>query len=305
VIGAAVPVAADDSGFNFLRIPASARSAALGGAGVSFLEGASSLYANPAGLSDPEGEATSTAPWGLAGEASLTHHEALGDLRQDVVTVDLTKGPDAIAMSFNTLYSEGIDLRDPTGALQGTFGLTDIYAGGAVGRTLGGGWRLGGSVAYVSETIAGAKASTWSAGFGARLDLPSVKGLSFGLAALNLGPDAQFKLTDGNPGEKFSLPAAVAGGVAYTGRLGSDARVLVAGEARKARNEDFIGQGGVEFAYSVLAVRGGTRVRSDNTDFTAGLGLRAGRFHFDYAFVTFGSDVADTHRAELSVNFGL
>jgi hypothetical protein len=305
-IGFSTPAAAqDNSGFNFLRVPAVARSAALGGAGASFLDGASAFYNNPAGLSDPSGEATSTAPWGVAGEASLTHHEALGGLRQDVVTLGAAKGPDALALSFNTLYSESIDLTDPTGALQGTFGLTDIYAGGGIARTLGGGWRIGATAAYVNESIAGAQADTWSFSAGTRFDLQSVPGLSFGLAVLNLGSDAQFRLTDGTPGEKFSLPTAVSGGASYAGTLGKNSRFLVVGEARKASDEDLIGQGGLEFGYSMIALRGGGRIRSESTDITAGFGIQAGRFQFEYAFVTFGSNVDDTHRAELAVDFGL
>jgi hypothetical protein len=297
--------AQDNSIFNFLRLPANARSAALGGAGVSFMDGATSFYSNPAGLAHPTGEATSTAPWGMAGEASLTHHEALGDLRQDVVSLDVSKGPDAFGLSFNTLYSERIDLTDNTGALQGTFGLTDIYVGGALARYLGKGWRIGGSAAYVSEELQGSKASTWSLSLGTRWDLQSLKGLSLGLAVLNLGSDAQFKLPDGNPGEKFSLPTTVSGGAAYTTPLGSSSRLLLTGEARKATDEDLLIQGGLELGYSMLALRGGGRLREESTDLTAGLGLTAGRFRFDYAFVTFGSDIANTHRAELAVNFGL
>jgi hypothetical protein len=297
--------AQDNSVFNFLRLPTSARSAALGGAGASFLEGASSFYNNPAGLAHRTGEATSTAPWGMAGEASLTHHEALGNLRQDVVTLGVSKGPDAVALSFNTLYSEKIDWTDNTGALLGSFGLSDIYVGGSLARNLGSGWRLGGSAAYVSENLRGAKASTWSFGLGTRWDLQSLKGLSLGLAVLNLGSDAQFKMTDGTPGESFSLPATVSAGATYANKLGSDSRFLLTGEARKARDEKLLIQGGLEVGYSVLALRGGGRVREESTDITAGLGIQAGRFHFDYAFVTFGSDVADTHRAELMVNFGL
>lgn len=297
--------AQDHSIFNFLRLPASARSAALGGSGVSFLDGVESFYSNPAGLADPAGQATSTAPWGLAAEASLTHHEALGNLRQDVVTLKVAKGPDALALSFNTLYSEDIDWTDNTGTLQGTFGLTDIHVGGAFSRNLGTGWRIGGSVAYVGEELLAATANTWSFGLGARWDLPSLKGLSLGLAVLNLGSSTQFKMTDGTPGESFSLPTGVSAGAAFARELGSNSRVLLTGEAHKARDEDLLLQGGLEVGYSVLALRGGARVREENADLTAGLGLGAGRFHFDYAFVAFGSDIADTHRAELSVLFGL
>jgi hypothetical protein len=297
--------AQDTSIFNFLRLPASARSAALGGAGASFLDGSESFYNNPAGLAHPTGEATSTAPWGVAGEASLNHHEALGNLRQDVVTLGFAKGPDAFALSFNTLYSEKIDWTDNTGALQGSFGLTDMYIGAAFARNLGAGWRIGGSAAYVSEELLGARANTWSFGLGTRWDLQSLKGLSLGLALLNLGSDAQYQMTDGTPGEKFSLPSTVSGGATYANKLGTNSRYLLTAEARKAKDEDLLIQGGVEVGYSILALRGGGRVRDESTDLTAGLGIKAGRFHFDYAFVAFGSDVADTHRAELQVDFGL
>ena len=302
----AVPVRAPaaPSGFSFLRLPVSARSAALGGAGATFLTGADALHANPAGLSDAAGEATSSSDWGVSGDVSLIHHEALAGLRQDAITVNLARDNEAVALGFNTLYSESIELRDEVGRLQGSFGLTDILVEGGYARTFSRGWQVGGTVGYVSEDLAGSTANTWLLGAGARLSPPSLPGLSLAAAVRHFGPDTEFRI-DGAPGESFSLPLTVAGGAAYARPFGEAGTWLVVAEATQARDEDVMGNVGLEIEYSVIALRGGARLGADEGEFTAGLGVRSGSFRFDYAFVSFGEGLGDAHRAELSARFGL
>ena len=72
---------AAESGFAFLRAPVSARGAAMGGTGVSYLDGAAAAFLNPAAVASRGGGAQSDSPWGLVGDVSLTHYESLADLR--------------------------------------------------------------------------------------------------------------------------------------------------------------------------------------------------------------------------------
>lgn len=295
---------AAESGFAFLRLPVSARASGLGESGVSFLESASALQYNPAGLADDAGAATSTAPWGVAGDAALSHHEAFGDLRQDAVIVRLGKGIEAFGAAFNTLYSEGIDEVDPVGNPTGTFGLSDFLVEGSYARSFGAGWRAGASLGYVSERVSSEKAGTWCARLGARWDPRSIAGLSLGVAVRNLGGEASFTV-DGIEGESVSLPLTVQGGASYRHALGSASALRVAAEARQARDDDATGHLGAEFSWQSLALRAGARLGTDVGDFTAGLGVATGGFRLDYAFMPSGEDIGDSHRIELSAAFGL
>jgi hypothetical protein len=305
LLAAAAPCAhAGDSGFSFLRLPVSTRSVGMGETGVSFLAGASAFYANPAGVAAADGNASSKAKWGAGGEASLAHHEAFGNLRQDAVVVALDKRAAGLAMSFNTLYSEAIEERDPVGTVTGVFGLVSYDAELAYARHLAGGWRVGVSGGYVRERLANASAATWTVGAGAIWQVPSLPGLALGAAVADLGGSTAFTF-DGARGESVSLPATCRAGASYGRPLGARGAWLLAAEVRKARDEDVSEHAGLELKWSSLSLRAGTRLGTDLGHFTAGAGIESGRFRFDYAFLPTGEVLGASHRAELGVRFGM
>lgn len=300
----AAPAHAAESGFAFLRLPVSTRSAGMGETGVSFLQGAEAFHINPSGLSDPAGEMQSAARWGAAAEASLAHHEAFGDLRQDAIVFVLGKRSESVGLSFNTLYSEAIDQRDEVGTLLGEFGATSYDARLAYSYRFASGWRAGASVGYVYERVAEATAHTWGFGLGAAWAVPSVPGLSLGAAVRNLGGSAQFDV-DGTEGEDVSLPLTTQAGLSYAGRLGEDLTWLAAADVRKAADDDATGHAGAELKWSAVSLRLGSRLGTDVGSFTAGVGLVAGQFRFDYAYLPSGEEIGNSHRAELSARFGM
>jgi hypothetical protein len=61
----------------------------------------------------------------------------------------------------------------------------------------------------------------------------------------------------------------------------------------------------VEAGWSVVDVRAGGRFGADVGQFTAGLGVTAGRLLLDYAFVPSGENLGNSHRLELRTRFGL
>lgn len=282
----------------------STRSAALGEVGVAFLSGASAFHANPAGLADEKEEARSSAPWGVAGEAALAHHEALGNLRQDAISVDLTRGREALAASLNTLYSEGIEETDEVGNRTGDFGLVDLEVGLGYARRLSDTWRVGFTGGYVRERIADAAAATWAASAGTIWTPPGPRGLTLGAAVGNLGGNARFTF-DGRPGDEVSLPLTARAGAAYRRSFRDRGAWMIAADVRKASQDDATGHAGLEVTWMPVSLRAGTRLGTDVGHFTAGLGLEAGRFRFDYAFLPTGEVLGTSHRAELSARFGL
>lgn len=302
--GGFAPAPAAESGFAFLRLPVSTRSAGMGEAGASFLQGASAFHVNPAGLADAGGQASSAAKWGAAGEASLAHHEAFGNLRQDAVVLVLGRRAEGFGLSFNTLYSEAIDERDEVGTRTGTFGLVSYDVRLAYAYRLGGGWRVGATGGYIRERLADSVADTWAFGLGALWDVPQVPGLALGAGVRNLGGSGQFDI-EGTKGEDVALPLTAQAGASYTGRLGNDIGWLLAADARKARDDGATGHVGGELKVSAISLRAGSRLGTDVGHFTAGLGLEAGRFRFDYAYLPSGEEIGTSHRAELSARFGM
>lgn len=298
------PAHSAESGFAFLRAPVSARGAALGGSGVSYLDGAAASFVNPAAIAARGADAGSESPWGLAGDASLTHHESLADLRQESVAVAGSRGPQAVALSFTSLYSERIEQRDEVGLLLGGYGLTDIAAALTYGVALNTEWRWGLTLSYVDESFAGYRASTWSVGTGARFQPASLSGLSLGASVLQLGPSGHFTV-EGAKGDPVALPLTLQAGGSYALDFSAKSSLLLIAEGRQAKDEDLTGHFGAEFAYDLLALRAGYRANADVGELAAGAGLKTGRFRFDYAFVSFGDGLGDTHRAELGILFGL
>ncbi len=303
-LGGASPARAAESGFAFLRSPVSARSAALGGSGTAFLEGAAAYYSNPAGVAPADARATSSTPWGLAGEAAFTHHEAGAGLRRESLVAVGAKGPQAVALSFSSLYSESIELRDEVGLLQGHYGLTDLAVGATYAAHFGHGWRGGLAASFVDESFAGSRANTWKFDVGVRHDLGALPGLQLGGSLLHLGAASHFTV-DGVRGDPVSLPTTAQLGAAYHVRLSPKASLLVTAEGHKAKDDNATGHFGGEFSYDLLALRAGYRAAVDVGQVAAGVGVHAGRFQLDYAFSTLGEGLGETHRFEVGVLFGL
>jgi len=293
-----------ESGFAFLRLPVSVRSVGMGETGAALADGADAFFTNPAGLADPTGQARSSSPWGLAGEAAVSHHESFSIYRQDAITVNTARGREAIALHFSTFYSEAVDQRDEVGNLLGSFGLVDLAAQAGYARALSPAFRVGATAGYVRERIADAAAGTWALSGGAIWSPRSLPGFRAGATVRQLGGSPSFDV-DGAKGEKVSLPLTAQGGVGYASALGARGRLALAADVRKAADQDATVHTGVEVGWSAIDVRAGGRFGTDVGHFTAGLGVTAGRFLLDYAFLPSGESIGNSHRVELRTRFGL
>jgi len=276
----------------------------MGETGAALADGADAFFTNPAGLADATGQARSSSPWGLAGEAAVTHHESFSIYRQDAITVNAARGREAIALQFSTFYSEAVEQRDDVGNLLGSFGLVDLAAQVGYARVLSPGFRVGATAGYVRERIADASAGTWALSGGALWSPRALPGFRIGATVRQLGGSPSFDV-DGSPGEKVSLPLTEQAGVAYASTLGARGRLALAADVRKAADQDATLHAGVEGGWSVVDVRAGGRFGADVGHFTAGLGVTAGRLLLDYAFVPSGENLGNSHRLELRTRFGL
>ncbi|MBI1798384.1 MAG: PorV/PorQ family protein, partial [Candidatus Eisenbacteria bacterium] len=209
------PAAADPAGFAFLKVPASARASAMGGAYASVADGVDGALWNPAALEGVKGV-----------QILASHYEYFANLRHEQFTVAGRMFAGGISASLRALYSEPIPERDALGNLIGTFGSHDLEFGIGYGRAIAPGVRLGGSLKVVRERIADASASTWTAGAGATWERSRGHGLRLSADVHDLGPSTKFTI-DGTDGSPVALPTGL--------RLGaSDGAVIGGLDARAA-----------------------------------------------------------------------
>lgn len=288
---AAHPALADPTGFAFLKIPAGARAAGLGGAYTTIAEGAEGAWWNPAALEGTQGV-----------QVAASHDEYLAALRHDQFAVAGRLFGGGISASMRALYSEPIPERDALGNLLGTFGSNDLQFGLGYGAAMGGGWRAGASAQMIHERIADASATTWSVGFGATWDPEQLKGLRLGADVHDLGPSGKFTI-DGTPGAAVSQPAGLRLGASYARPTGSfTARGTLEG-SMIAGQAGILALGGELSHSSGLALRGGLRFGDTESSYALGAGWTIRSLRLDYAFVPFGNDLGDTNQFSLAVQF--
>jgi len=285
------------TGFAFLDLPAGARQAALGGTGVASASGPLALYWNPAGLAAAPGDTPAT------GRVVADHNEGIQSFRQELVGGQVVHGPTSIGLALNAHYSEAIEQRDDLGNLLGSFGATDVAAALGFAGQAAPGLRLGGSINWVREDLAGNAASALGLSAGGIYDVPGVKGLAFGAALRNLGKSPAFKTASGADGTPVEQPRTLSVGASYGGRIGN-ARFRAAADAVKLRGDSTEGRLGIEVSPTpTWSLRGGWMLGQDAADLTAGLGVAVGRFHIDYAFVPYHEQLGNSHNASIEAAF--
>lgn len=283
------------TGAEFLKIGIGARPVALGDAFTAFAGGAMSLAYNPAGLGFQRRR-----------EVSLSHDEYASGVRHEWAAYAHPTPWGTFAASANLLFVDAFDSFDsfdrPSGETSAQDGAYQLAYAAPLSKTLA----LGGAAKLVSSRLHETTARTVAADVGA-LWRPAAS-LSLGLAALHLGPGLR------HVSETADLPATLRAGFAWTPFNPRDFShyFTVTADAVKVRDDGASVRGGVELWYDqILALRAGGRSGADaGPGFSLGMGLRL--YHdeqapveldFDYAFTDSG-DLAETHRAGLTLRFG-
>jgi len=286
------------TGFAFLNLPAGARAAALGGAYTALADDPTAAFWNPAGIA-------AATPLTGKDEMAVTgvHHESIQNFRQDLVAATWRRGGDGLSLAFNSHYTGGIDGTDAIGNPLGTFGASDFAIAGGYAVAVAPGARLGGTLGWVSESIAGVSASTLTFSLGGLYAPAGVAGLTLGAAVRQIGGSPRFATVDGAEGESVSQPFTLAGGASYAGGKPS-LRWLLSGEVSKLKGEDVEARAGLEVRpATALALRAGWMFGQDAADLTAGAGVGVGDVTFDYAYVPYHDDLGSSHRAGLTARF--
>ena len=134
------------SSFQFLKIGADARGAAMGEAIVAVSNDVSSLYWNPAGLTNS-----------TSNQAVFSHSEWLIDLQHEFFAISYALGGnDFVGLSFTSLHTDPMPITteyQPTGN-GNFFNFSDIAIGGTYARKMTDQFSFGITARYVRENIA-------------------------------------------------------------------------------------------------------------------------------------------------------
>ena len=278
-----------------LRIPVGPRGSALGGAVSSYIDGVESIYWNPAGLGALEKT-----------EFLFSHSTWIASMELNYAAVAAKVGPlgtlgvSVKALSIGDIIITTEDAPDGTGEIiNPTFATITV----AWGRTFTDRVLFGAGVNLVSEQILSASARGVAFDFGVQY-LTGWRGLRFGIAMKNFGPNMQFQGADfefnqqvsgTNPqsgdrtsesiSQEFELPSYFQVGANYDFMNTADQHLvgLLAFQSNNFQGDGYYGA--VEWKWKKgLALRGfyfGSATTEDLTDGTSSTTLASGDDVYD------------------------
>jgi len=276
------------SSASFLKIDASARSAALAGALAASADDSNTLFYNPAGLAMTE-----------RGDVSFTHNEWIEGVRMETLSA---AGPLSSEWGWgagvNYLFTDKVDKTDASGNNIGTFNATAGALTAGVARRFGNSLYLGANLKGVRESLADNSGSAVAGDLGSAYRWRT---FNFAFSMSNIGSSVKMG------SEGFPLP--------FTWRVGSSWQFnrmgFVTAQVDKANDSDTVfrlaGEYRMVFARELgFALRAGFRTakaEETGSGFTLGAGFGMEDYRFDYAFVPMG-DLGSTHRVSLCFKFG-
>lgn len=287
------------SGFTFLEIPVSARTAALGESSIGLTDmNSDGIFVNPALLGFSKREhslSLSYAPW----IADIKHYAA----SYSINTAFGVFGIGAVQLDYGTFTHTEVPTNTSLGFynILGTYKADALAIGIAYSKMLTDKFSFGVSFKYVRETIYDYTASNllFDGGIVYYTGLGSLR-----VAAViqNFGVEAKFI------NDPFKMPSVLKLGVASEvfGGYGEEYRVTVSAEALHPNDNDERVNLGVEAAWNeMIVLRGGYKFFYDEETYSFGLGLNpnfAVPFNVDFAYADYGR-LGDVLR--FTVQFGL
>lgn len=271
------------SAFQFLKIEVSARAAALGGT-VLFNSGPLSGFSCPSGLAHLDGASI-----------SASHASYFGSASQNTASITASSGGLRFSAGLNALSAGGLEYRgdEPAAEPLGTFDYLDLALSGAVASSSGP-FDAGLGAKLLHEEIW--ETDEWGFSFDASAAVHPLPWLDAGIAAQNIGPSADF---GSRPG--YRMPMTWRAGVSTRAGLPWAGPAALTFEACKPIDNEMTGGAGLELSPAAwLDLRGGYRFGSDSQDFTAGIGLAAGGWSLDYAWIPGAMSLGDVHRIVLT-----
>ncbi|KPL00670.1 MAG: hypothetical protein AMJ90_07930 [candidate division Zixibacteria bacterium SM23_73_2] len=283
---AQMPSQAENPGMSFLKIGMGAKASGMGEAFVGKADGLSSLYWNPAGISESQGI-----------EITFMHNQWFQDITTEYLASALKVKGNVFAFSLTLNQVPDIPRRTkPTDVPLSTYDAHQAAFGISFSRKITPKISLGFSGKWLYEKIDISSASGLGMDLGALFSL--LKNMKLGLVVSNFGQKIKFEQ------QEFSLPTAYKAGFSYylyndylKGDFSFDLDAV-----KLDQDSDLKIHFGLEYLYSgILALRGGYQLGYDEKSYTLGFGLKMKSYGLDYAFVPFESDLGSTHRISLNL----
>lgn len=280
----------------FLKLPNGARYEALGGSGAALVEGADSVFWNPAGL----GRFNAETPADLA----LSYSNLLeGSYTGAASYAHPRVGPGALAVALQYFSQGAMTSYSSVGDNTGSFAPNDLALTGAYGMTVNR-LRMGWALKLIRSSIAEQSGATAALDFGLQADRVADLGdgpLDVGASMSNLGPP--MKLGSATS----ALPFSLRGGAVWRASPNFSAILDL---VMPADQTPYVTMGGEIFTrqkgWAGFVRLGFNQARTRSIDgltgLTAGAGLDLERFRIDYAWVPYG-DLGMMNRITLAFRF--
>ncbi len=260
---------------SFLKIGVGARAVAMGEAFTAVASDETSLYWNPAGLTQLKTK-----------EISATYNSWFEEIKQGYLSLTFPSSRGTWGLGINYVNMGKLEGRDEYGNPTGDFTASDTHIFIGYARKLKkSSWGL--TLGWLQDVITEDKKNTFLANIG--LLYPVSEQFTLGVVAQNIGS----KLGS-DP-----LPLTFKVGAASKFK----ALTLAVDVAKPQDNEIYYCLGAEWWLRNVLALRVGYKTNQDiRKGITAGIGLKMGKTSIDYAYVPYG-DLGNTHRISLGIKF--
>jgi len=275
------------AGGQVLGIGADARAAAMGESSCAAADDANALYWNPAGLA-------------LAGrrEVFLTHMNRLVDVRFLNTALSFPWRTGVLGLGVFSLYTRDTRREALTGNVLGHFMDYNNYLVLSYAKRIKSGFHAGISMKFISNRLDDYKSGNTAIDAGMLYSLNEK--IRLGLNVQNRA--LKISLT----GEEETLFRNIKAGIAFF----PDERMTAALDVNFPDDSAAsLSIGGEYRIWKILALRAGYRHETEDNllgslyGFSAGFGIRFGRYQIDYAFTPYGDLGYTTHRAGFGMQF--
>ena len=306
----------------FLSISQGARGIAMGGAFVAVANDASSIYWNPAGITDIYGSSV-----------VADHTQWLAGINYNFIAATMSLGDfGTVGLSFTSsdideMNVTTVDLPDGNGE---TFGVSDVAFSMTYAIKLTDKFSIGFNPKYVYQKIWKMSASAVAIDIGVKYVTP-FEGFTLGMSISNFGQKMQMRGTSnlvlydqdlstiGNNGkipaylatEEWALPLNFKFGIAYRAFKDDIGTLTLAVDASHPSDDyESVDVGAEYIFYDFLSLRGGYRslfLSESETGLTLGVGViqefvGTMQISFDYAYQDFGR-LKETQKFSIGLNF--
>jgi hypothetical protein len=277
-------------GTKFLNIGIGARGAGMGGAFEAVSNDVTSIFHNPAGITNVENYSV-----------FLSHIDWVADSGYDAVAV-VKKYPRIGAFGFSLAYMNSGDIErttveNPDGGI-GYFSTDHMFAGLTYARDLSDKFAFGANIKYIHERLDDQASNAWATDFGVRY-LTGFHTIRMAMSIRNFGPEIRFPgtyvdLNNGEPSDireylPYHFPMTFKLGLAMELLQDKESRVTLAGDIEHPNDNLERVNMGVEAVYKkMLALRSGYTFKHDTAGLAFGAGFIWQKMSIDYSYTDYG-----------------